>query len=221
MTDMEQRKTETQDPVGASEVDAQADVTVLNQAETAPTDGASEVDVQADGTVARLEAEKADLTDRLVRLAADMDNLRKRSEREIADARRYAVSRFAADMLTVGDNLRRALEAVPAEARAGDAAVAALMEGVEMTAREMERILERHGVKPIPAEGERFDPHRHQAVYEVPDESVPSGTVVHVAQPGYTIGDRVLRAAMVGVSRGGAKPAEAAADPVGNGSGDA
>lgn len=210
MTDMEQRKTEMQDPVGASEVDAQADVTVLNQAEPTPTEGVSEVDAQADASVARLEAEKADLTDRLVRLAADMDNLRKRSEREIADARRYAVSRFAADMLTVGDNLRRALEAVPAEARTGDSAVAALVEGVEMTAREMERVLERHGVTPIAAEGERFDPHRHQAVYEVPDESVPAGTVVQVAQPGYMIGERVLRAAMVGVSRGGPKPAEAA-----------
>lgn len=160
--------------------------------------------------IARLEAEKADLTDRLLRLAADMDNLRRRTERDMADARRYSVTKFAGDMLTVGDNLRRALEAVPAEAKEKDAAgLAALLEGVEMTARELDRVLERHGIKRISAEGERFDPNRHQAVFEVPDESVPPGTVVQVMQAGYMIGDRVLRAAMVGVSKGG--PAAVAA----------
>jgi molecular chaperone GrpE len=159
----------------------------------------------ATATIERLESEKADLTDRLLRVAADMENLRRRSERDIADARKYAVTRFAADMLVVGDNLRRALDAVPADRRdGGDEALKALLDGVEMTGREMDRLMEKHGIARIAAKGERFDPHRHEALFEVPDPSVPAGTVVEVVQEGYAIGDRVLRAARVGVSRDGA-----------------
>lgn len=160
--------------------------------------------------IERLEAEKAELTDRLVRLAADMDNLRKRTERDVADARKYSVSKFAADMLVVGDNLQRALEAAPPERREADEDLKALADGVEMTAREMERLLEKNGISRIAALGERFDPHRHQAMFEVPDPNVAAGTVVQVVQEGYQIGDRVLRAAMVGVSKDG--PAEATQD---------
>ncbi len=155
------------------------------------------------GEVARLEAEKADLTDRLVRLAADMDNLRKRTERDVGDAHKYAVTKFAGDMLVVADNLRRALGAIPGEKRAaGDEAFDALIEGVEMTEREMDRLLARNGVTRIAAKGERFDPHRHQAMFEMPDPTVPAGTVGEVMQEGYQLGDRVLRAALVGVSKG-------------------
>jgi molecular chaperone GrpE len=106
-------------------------------------------------------------------------------------------------MLIVGDNLRRALEAVPAERRESDEALKALAEGVEMTAREMDRLLQKNGVTRIAALGERFDPHRHQAMFEVADASVPAGTVVQVMQEGYQIGDRVLRAALVGIAKGG------------------
>ena len=166
--------------------------------------------------IERLEAEKSDLTDRLLRLAADMDNLRRRTERDVADARKYAVAKFAGDMLVVGDNLRRALDAYPAEKREGaDEVVKAFIEGVEMTGREMDRLLERNGIVRIAAEGERFDPHRHQAMFEVPNPDVPTGTVVQVVQEGYTIGDRVLRAAMVGVSTGGPKPEPAASQGTG------
>ena len=155
------------------------------------------------GEVTRLESEKADLTDRLVRLAADMDNLRKRTERDVGDAHKYAVTKFAGDMLIVADNLRRALGAIPAEKRAaGDEAFDALTEGVEMTEREMDRLLARNGVTRIAAKGERFDPHRHQAMFEMPDPAVPAGTVAEVMQEGYQLGDRVLRAALVGVSKG-------------------
>jgi len=158
--------------------------------------------------IARLEAEKAELTDRLLRLAADMDNLRRRTERDVTDARKYALTKFAGDMLAVGDNLKRALDAVPAERRqSGDEAFSALIEGVEMTAREMERLLERNGITRIAAKGERFDPNRHQAMFELPDSSVPAGTVVEVVQDGYQIADRVLRAALVGVSKDEAAPA--------------
>ena len=175
-------------------------------AETAPYAPQPEEE-DAVSAIQRLEAEKSDLTDRLLRVVADMENLRRRTERDVSDARKYAVAKFAGDMLVVGDNLRRARDTVPEEARAADPALAAFVEGVEMTAREMDRALEKHGVVKIEAEGERFDPHRHQAVFEAPDPSVPAGTVVQVLQTGYTIGDRVLRAAMVGVSKGGPKAA--------------
>ncbi len=170
----------------------------------APFDPAAEI--------ARLEAEKADLTDRLVRLAAEMDNLRKRTERELQDARKYAVTKFAGDMLVVGDNLKRALEAVPAEKRESDEVLKALVEGVEVTGREMDRLLEKNGITRISALGERFDPHRHQAMFEVPDATVAAGTVTQVVQEGYQIGDRVLRAALVGIAKGGPAAAETASD---------
>jgi len=159
--------------------------------------------------IARLEAEKSDLTDRLLRVVADMDNLRKRTERELTDARKFSLAGFAGDMLSVSDNLKRALDAVPQQARdSGDEALDGLLAGVEMTGREMDRMLEKNGVTRIDALGERFDPHCHQAMFEVPDESVPNRTVVEVVQDGYRIGERILRAAMVGVTKGGPKAAK-------------
>lgn len=156
--------------------------------------------------IAELEAENADVKDRLLRLAADMENLRRRTEREIKDARQFAVANFARDMLSVSDNLDRALQAVPEEARAaGEAGLTSLVEGVEMTARAMLSSLERHGVRKLDPKGQRFDPNFHQAMFEVPDESLAANTVVQVVQDGYAIGERVLRPAMVGVSRGGPK----------------
>jgi molecular chaperone GrpE len=173
-------------------------------AEAQPTAEAATAD-----EVARLEAEKAELKDRLLRSMAEIENVRRRSEREIADARSYAISKFAADMLGVADNMGRALAAIPQEAReSGDQAMKALLDGAELTEREMLRALEKHGVKRIDPKGERFDPHFHQAIFEVPDPSVPAGTVAQVVQVGYQIGDRVLRPAMVGVARGGPKQAQ-------------
>jgi molecular chaperone GrpE len=161
--------------------------------------------------ILKLEQEKAELKDRLLRTLADLENLRRRSEREVADARSYAISKFAGDMLGVADNMGRALAALPAEAReSGDATLKALLEGAEMTEREMLRALEKHGVRKIDPKGEKFDPHLHQAIFEVPDPALPSGTVAQVVQVGYTIGERVLRPAMVGVARGGPKPGVAA-----------
>ena len=123
------------------------------------------------------------------------------------DARSYAIANFARDMLSVSDNLRRALDAIPAEAKAsGDAGFRALIEGVDITERAMLSALERHGVKKLQPEGEKFDPNFHQAMFEVPNPDVPASTVVQVVQPGYSIGDRVLRPAMVGVAKGGPKP---------------
>ncbi|ASY67463.1 heat shock protein GrpE [Sinorhizobium fredii USDA 205] len=157
-----------------------------------------------------IKAENLELRDRYLRLAAEMDNLRRRTERDVKDAKSYSVAGFARDMLAVSDNLRRALEAIPAEAReSGDAGLTALIEGVEMTERSMLAALERHGVKQLDPTGQKFDPNFHQAMFEVPNPEVPNNTVVQVVQAGYTIGERVLRPAMVGVAKGGPKVAAA------------
>ncbi len=154
--------------------------------------------------VAVLTTENAELKDRLLRLAAEMENLRKRMAREIEDTRTYAITKFARDMLTATDSLSRALLVLPPESRdTAEGPLKSLIDGIDLTEREMQRLLAVHGVKPIEAEGQKFDPHRHQAMFEVPDPTRPEGTVVQVVQAGYAIGDRVLRPAMVGVAKGG------------------
>ena len=158
--------------------------------------------------IAVLEAEKADLKDKLLRLMADMENLRRRTAREIADARTYAVTNFARDMLNVADNVRRAIESVPEEeSRNAEGAFKGLIEGIDLTERDLLKNLERHGVKKLDPQGQKFDPNLHQAMFEIPNAEVPNGTVLQVVQSGYVIGDRVLRPALVGVSRGGPKAA--------------
>jgi molecular chaperone GrpE len=156
-----------------------------------------------------LEREHAEMKDRLLRTLAEMENLRKRTDREIADSRTYGIAAFARDVLGVADNIRRALEAVTPELRA-NADTKALIDGVELTERELLKALEKNGVRQFTPQGEKFDPNLHQAMFEVPDVSVPAGSVVQVMQPGYKIGDRVLRPALVGVSKGGPKLAPAA-----------
>lgn len=157
-----------------------------------------------DAALAAVTAERDELKDRTLRTLAEMENLRRRTEREVADGRTYAVTNFARDVLNVADNIRRALDSVPAEARAAaEGALKGLIDGIELTERDMAKTLERHGVKPVEPKGQRFDPNRHQAMFEVPDPEVPAGTVVQVVQSGYVIGDRVLRPALVGVAKGG------------------
>jgi len=165
---------------------------------------------EAEGFAAsdQLSAENAELRDRLLRALAEIENTRRRAERETADARAYAIAVFARDMLTVADNLARALDNLPAEARAGaEGPFKAFVEGVELTARDLQAALARHGVKKLEPKGEKFDPNFHQAIFEAPDETLPAGTVTQVVQSGWTIGERVLRPAMVGVSKGGPKAA--------------
>jgi molecular chaperone GrpE len=178
-------------------------------AEAAPRDNEGAVGGDYEALV-RLLKENEELKDQALRLAADMENLRRRTARDVQDARSYAIANFARDMLSVSDNLRRALDAIPAQAKAaGDAGFQALIDGVDITERAMLSALERHGVKKLQPEGEKFDPNFHQAMFEVPNTEVPANTVVQVVQPGYSIGERVLRPAMVGVSKGGPKaPAE-------------
>ncbi len=156
--------------------------------------------------VKELESQQADLTDRLLRAHAEMDNLRKRTEREKSDSAKYAITKFAHDIVGISDNFQRAVAAVPNGAREQEGTLKSLIEGVEMTERAFLQVLERHGVKPVNPIGETFDPNRHQAVMEQETTEVPAGTVIRVFQSGYIIEDRVLRPAMVVVARGGAKP---------------
>jgi molecular chaperone GrpE len=178
-----------------------------NPAEPAPPAGeAPPADPAA--RVAELEAQIADLTDRLLRAHAEMENVRKRTEREKAETAKYAISKFANDMVAVFDNFQRAVAAVPAGAAEQDPALKALLDGVAMTERAGLKVLETHGVRRVDPAGELFNPHLHQAVMEQDYADVPVGTVLQVLQPGYVIEDRVLRPAMVVTAKGGAKPAK-------------
>lgn len=155
-----------------------------------------------------LNEENTELKNKVLNVLADMENLRRRTEREVRDARQYAIANFARDVLSVSDNLTRALQAIPDQARAGaDEVLKNLLEGVELTDRDLQNQLAKNGVVLLNPEGEKFDPNFHQAMFEVPNPDVPNGTVVQVAQAGYKIGERVLRPALVGVSKGGAKAA--------------
>ena len=156
--------------------------------------------------IERVEQEKSDLNDQFLRAHAEMENLRRRTQKDVADARSYSIAGFAREMLQVADNLRRAIDAVPEDAReSGDTGLKTLIEGVEMTERAMMQGLEKHGVKKISPLNERFDPNFHQAMFEVPNTDVPNNTVLNVVQEGFVIGNRCLRPAMVGVSKGGPK----------------
>src|SRR6202161_3744001 len=159
-----------------------------------------------------LDRELAEMKDRLLRTLAEMENLRKRTEREVTDARVYGVTSFARDVLAVADNMRRALDAVTPELRASaEPGVKALVDGVELTERELLKALEKNGVRQYTPQGEKFDPNVHQAIYEVPDPSVPAGSIVQVMQPGYRLGERVLRPALVALAQDGPKTAANAA----------
>ena len=179
-----------------------------------PAEGTDEAKRVAD-LVETLAREAADNKDKLLRALAEMENLRRRTEREVADVKAYSIAGFARDVLAVADNMDRALNALDAELREkAESGVKALLDGVELTERELHKVLEKHGVRKFEPKGEKFDPNFHQAMYEVQDPSLPTGTVAQVVQAGYLIGERVLRPALVGVSKGGPKapPADSEAN---------
>jgi molecular chaperone GrpE len=181
-------------------VAASADAEAPEQTAPAATTAPETIDPADHARVA------AEYKDKLLRVLAEMENLRRRTEREIADTRAYGISAFARDILAVADNMDRALQALDAELREkADAGVKALLDGVELTERELHKVLEKHGVKKFEPVGEKFDPNLHQAMFEVPDPSRPAGTVAQVVQPGYMIGERMLRPALVAVAKGGPK----------------
>lgn len=169
----------------------------------ATPEAAAEATMSAEEVILTLEAEKADLNGQILRLLAELDNTRKRADRQVSEARVYAIEKFAADLLSVSDNLARALAALT-EAEREDLTDAGknLLGGIEMTAKELATALSRHGVVPVAADpGAPFDPNVHQAVAQIPSPE-PSGTIAQLFQPGWRIGERTLRAAMVAVSTG-------------------
>jgi len=164
------------------------------------------------GSVEALAKEAADLRDKMLRTLAEMENLRQRTRREVADSKIYGITGFARDVLDIADSLQRTIDAVPAETReSADPLLKALIEGVELTERSLLSALEKNGVRQFTPQREKFDPNLHQAMFEVPDATVPAGSVVQVVQPGYMIGERVLRPALVAVSKGGPKAAPSSA----------
>jgi molecular chaperone GrpE len=181
-----------------------ADDTAAQPESEAPAAATPEL-VPAEQVTAALEA-AADFKDKLLRTLAERENLRKRTEREVADARTYGVTGFARDVLAVADNMHRALETLGPELRAqADAKLTALIEGVELTERELMKVLEKNGVTKFSPAGEKFDPNVHQAMYEVENPELPAGYVAQVIQAGYMLGDRVLRPALVAVVKAAPK----------------
>lgn len=153
--------------------------------------------------IEELEREVAEAKDRMLRLAADLENTRRRAQREKTEAAQYGISNFARDLLSVADNFQRAIETLPAQEEEISAeGLANMINGVRMTEKELMSVFDRHGVKRLFPEGEKFDPNLHQAIAHVPGGGIPQGHVVNVAQPGFVLGERVLRAAMVTVSSG-------------------
>jgi len=172
-----------------------------DQAQDAAAEGARSLQE----VVAALQAEVNDLKDKWLRANAEVDNIRKRAEKEREDAAKYAITKLALDVVNVGDNFQRAIDAVPPGAAERDQTLKSFLEGVTMTERELLNALDRHSIKRLQPMNEPFNPHLHQAVTQVPRADVPAGTIVAVYQAGYTIADRVLRPAMVGVAQGGPK----------------
>jgi molecular chaperone GrpE len=177
--------------------------TVLDEAPEAAEIDVKDIEIaQLKDIAATLMEETAALKDRLLRTAADMDNLRKRAEREKAEATLYAATNFARDLLSVADNMSRALAAMPAEAREqADEATNNLLAGVELTERELLKVFARYNIRKVETVGAKFDPNLHQALFEMPTKDHPPGTVVQEMQSGFAIGERCLRPAMVGVAK--------------------
>lgn len=187
------------DPADIPETDAQPDDAAAGG--QVPESVPEEPEAGDEDVVPSAEDQAADLKDKLLRALAENENILRRTKREREDTAKFAVSNFARDMLMAADNLRRALDALPEDAGAGDDGVAALVDGVKLTERELLSTFERHGIRKIDPMGEKFDHDFHEAMFEVPTGDAEPGTVVQVVEVGYAIHDRLLRAAKVGIAR--------------------
>jgi len=152
------------------------------------------------------EEEVAELKDKLLRTLADMENLRRRSQKDREDALKYSSANFARDMLSVADNLRRAIDSIPEDGDPDGAALVGFIEGISLTEKELLSTLERHGIRKIDPMGEKFDPQFHEAMFEIPSAEAENGTVLQVVEVGYVIHDRLLRPAKVGIAKAGPAP---------------
>lgn len=194
-------------PDAATEGPTKGDKDTAKEAEAQSNEQDSPAaEVETPDPITLLEAEIANLKDKVLRTNAEMENLRRRTEREKQDMAKFAISNFAKDIISVDDNLNRALEAVPEGAVDSDPALKALVDGVSMTGRELANIFERNGIERIDPKGEIFDPNAHQAMFEMPNPEVPTGTILEVVATGFRIEGRILRPAMVGIAKGGKKP---------------
>ena len=209
MSDQE-KNNETPEEAAAA-ADAAADM-AAEAAEAAEADEQAEADAAAEDVqveidaAGKADAEIADLKDKLLRALADIENLRRRSQKEREDALKYASANFARDMLSVADNLRRAIESIPEEGDPDGAALVGFIEGIALTEKDLLSALERHKITKIEPMGEKFDPQFHEALFEIPTNDAASGTVMQVMETGYTIHDRLLRPAKVGIAK--AAPAD-------------
>jgi molecular chaperone GrpE len=200
--------TDTRRAPADAEPDTSAPAPAAGAASAAQAASAAENRSEAADPAEALAREAAELKDRLLRTLAEMENLRRRTEREVADSRMYGITSFARDILAVADNMARAMQTLRAELKGNaDAGVKVLLDGVELTERELLKVLEKHGVRKFEPQREKFDPNLHQAMYEVVDPSLPPGTVAQVVQAGYMIGDRMLRPALVAVAKAAPKAA--------------
>ncbi len=200
---MSDKKTEDTPANAPGADDASSQETILDA--DAPTQKDAGSSGWGKGETEALREENAQLKEKVLRVAAEMENLRRRTERDKADTTKFAISNFARDVLTIADNIARAIEHVPEEAAEADEALKSFLEGMQVTERELLNVLERHGIVRVDPKGERFDPNKHQAMFEVENSGVPEGTVVEVVQQGYSIAERILRPALVGVAKGGPK----------------
>lgn len=196
-----EREAETAEDSGGAPADLPEQGAAEAEAAEQPPAEAAEPD-----PLAAAEAEIAELKDKLLRAMAEVENVRRRGAREREEASKYALTSFARELLSVADNLRRALASVPEEARDSDDTLRSLLDGVELTERELLAVFERHDIRPIEALGEKFDHNWHQAVVQLERPDKPAGTVVEVIQAGYAIADRLLRPAMVAVAKGAPEP---------------
>lgn len=209
-----------QDPAQSSSFQPGTDQGAAANSNNPSADPAQTADAAAEGgepdiftVMEKLNAENTELKDRHLRTLAEMENLRRRTAREVADSKTYGVTNFARDMLVFADNLRRAIDNVPPDVLAAEGPLKSFVEGIEVTERDFQSRLKRQGIVKLEPQGQKFDPNMHEALFEVPDPSVPTGTVVQVVEDGYSIGERCLRPAKVGVARGGPKEAPPAETP--------
>ncbi|MCE9507150.1 MAG: nucleotide exchange factor GrpE [Alphaproteobacteria bacterium] len=151
--------------------------------------------------IAELDKKLAETTDKMLRALAEAENTRRRAERERQDTAKFSVASFARDLLTVSDNLRRALNAIPAAERGKSEQLNSIFTGVESTERELLRVFESNGIRKIDPLHQKFDPNLHEVLFEAPAPGTPSGTIIQVVEPGYMIHERLLRPARVGVAK--------------------
>lgn len=183
-------------PGGSEMPEENQEFNIATEPETFPESSLGQAATGPEGRITALEAELADAKDRMLRALAEIENTRTRARREREDAGKYAISAFARDLLTVSDNLRRALDATPAELKS-----APLIQGVEATERELLKVFEKNGIRKIDPSGQAFDPNFHEVMFEAPLPGKPPGTILQVLEPGYVIGERLLRPARVGVAK--------------------